>query len=214
MASFQKQYCWSILLRLFHWMFAISIVTLVTTGFYINGPWTNTMMEGSVGFPMATMRFIHFTAGYTFGAALLIRLFLYFFGNPQEKIWDILPVTKQNITNFKKTLLHYGYVSNDHDNRLGHNVLAGVTYLITFIAAILMVISGFYLLYPEASFWQGLGNSVFGTQQSARYIHHLLMWWFILFAIVHCYFLVWNECNEAEGLISSMITGAKFKHKA
>ena len=40
MATYAKHHCWSILLRLFHWMFALSIVFLVTTGFYINFPWT------------------------------------------------------------------------------------------------------------------------------------------------------------------------------
>ncbi len=59
MATYEKHHCWSILLRLFHWMFALSIVFLVVTGFYINNPWTNTMIEGSVSFPMATMRYIH-----------------------------------------------------------------------------------------------------------------------------------------------------------
>ena len=72
MATFQKQHCWSILLRLFHWMFALSIVTLVVTGLYINGPWTNTMIEGSPGFPMAWMRYTHFIAGYVFSGAIIM----------------------------------------------------------------------------------------------------------------------------------------------
>ena len=63
---YEKHYCWSILLRLFHWMFALSIIVLVVTGFYINGPWTNTMIEGSASLPMAWMRYMHFLAGYVF----------------------------------------------------------------------------------------------------------------------------------------------------
>ena len=97
MATYEKHHCWSILLRLFHWMFALSIVCLVTTGLYINTPWTNTLIEGSASFPMATMRYMHFVAGYVFLSAVLIRLFLYFFGNAQEKVWDVLPITKRNI---------------------------------------------------------------------------------------------------------------------
>jgi Ni/Fe-hydrogenase 1 B-type cytochrome subunit len=214
MATYEKHQCWSILLRLFHWMFALAIVFLVVTGFYINNPWTNTMIEGSASFPMATMRYIHFIAAYTFSAAVLIRLFLYIFGNAQERIWDFLPVTKRNLNNLKMTLLNYSYISDKHDARLGHNILAGLTYIITVIAAIFMIASGFFMLYPEAPFWQNLGGTLFGSQQFARFLHHLTMWWFMIFAVIHIYFLIWNDNKNPEGLISSIFTGDKFKHKA
>lgn len=202
------------LLRLFHWMFALSIVFLVTTGLYINNPWTNTMLEGSVSFPMATMRYIHFIAAYTFTAAVLIRLFLYIFGNAQERIWDILPITGRNFKNLWMTLLQYSYISDKHDDRLGHNILAGVSYLFTICAALFMIVSGFYMLYPEAPFWEGWGLMIFGSQQFARFLHHCIMWWFMIFAVIHIYLCIWNDCKEPEGLISSIFTGAKFKHKA
>lgn len=214
MATYEKHQCWSILLRLFHWMFALSIVFLVVTGFYINNPWTNTMIEGSSSFPMATMRYIHFLAAYTFSAAVAIRLFLYIFGNAQERVWDILPITGRNINNLVKTLLQYSYISDKHDDRLGHNILAGLTYLLTFIVAIFMVVSGFFMLYPESSFWAGWGVMIFGSQQFARYLHHILMWWFMIFAVVHIYLCIWNDVNEPEGLLASIFTGVKFKHKA
>lgn len=213
MATFEKKHCWSILFRLFHWMYALSIVTLVTTGLYINGPWTNTMIEGSASFPMAMMRFIHFVAGYVFASAIIIRTFLYIFGNAQERVWDILPINSRNIKNFTSTLLRYAYISDDHDVRLGHNVLAGVTYLFTFILAILMIISGFFMLFPETSFWQGAGIAIFGSQQWGRYLHHLMMWWFIIFAAIHLYLVIWNDVKEPEGIVSSIFTGDKFMHK-
>ena len=213
MAAFEKKYCWSILFRLFHWMYALSIVTLCFTGLYINGPWTNTMIEGSAGFPMAIMRFSHFIAGYVFSGAILIRAFLYIFGNAQERIWDILPVTPRNIKNLFSTILRYAYISEKHDVRLGHNVLAGLTYLFTFVIAIVMIISGFFMLFPEAAFWQGWGVAIFGNQQWGRYLHHLFMWWFMMFAIIHVYLCIWNDVKEPEGVISSIFTGDKFLHK-
>ena len=77
-----------------------------------------------------------------------------------------------------------------------------------------MIVSGFYMLYPEASFWANWGVMMFGSQQFARYLHHLLMWWFMIFAVIHIYLCIWNDCKEPEGLISSIFTGVKFKHKA
>jgi len=214
MAIYEKHHCWSILLRLFHWMFALSIIFLVTTGFYINNPWTNTMIEGSAAWPMAYMRYIHFLAAYTFASAVAIRLFLYIFGNKQERILDILPVTGRNLKNLFKTLLNYSYISDKHDDRLGHNILAGASYLITFFAALFMILSGFYMLYPEVPFWQSLGVKLLGSQQWARFLHHCVMWWFMIFAVIHIYFLIWNDNKHPEGLISSMFTGVKFKQKA
>jgi Ni/Fe-hydrogenase 1 B-type cytochrome subunit len=211
--TYEKKKCWSILLRLYHWAFALSIIFLVVTGFYINTPWTNTLQEGSMGWPMAWMRFIHFIAGYVFTAAVLIRIFLYIFGNAQERITDALPITGRNINNLYRTLLQYSYISDQHDDRLGHNVLAGLTYVITILAAVFQLISGFYLLFPEATMWESWGVTIFASQQNARFIHHLLMWWFMIFALIHVYLVIWNDVKEPEGLVSSIFTGDKFKHK-
>ena len=213
MAVYEKQHCWSILLRLYHWMFALSIVMLVVTGFYIAWPWTNTMIEGSASWPMANMRYIHFVAGYVFSAAVAIRLFLFIFGNAQERIWDVLPITKRNINNLFRTLLNYSYISDIHDARLGHNILAGLSYIFTILVAIYMIISGFYMLFPEVTFWANLGTTLMLTQQWARFIHHLAMWWFMIFAVIHIYLCVWNDVKDPEGLISSIFTGDKFVHK-
>ena len=212
MATYEKHHCWSILLRLFHWMFALSIVFLVTTGFYINDPWTNTLIEGSASFPMANMRYIHYLAAYVFASAVAIRLFLYIFGNAQERIMDILPIGR-NLKNLFMTLMQYSYISDKHDERLGHNILAGLAYLFTFIAAMVMMFSGFYMLFPKAPFWEvGAG----GFRQPAIcpvsppsphvVVHDLRR---------HPYLSLYMErLKQPEGLISSIFTGAKFKHKA
>ena len=210
---YEKKYCWSVLLRLYHWAFALSIVALVATGFYINNPWTNTMLEGSQTWGMTWMRYIHFVAGYVFTGAVIARIFLYIFGNAQERITDALPITGRNIRNLYKTILSYAYIHDEHYPRLGHNVLAGLTYVITIIAAVFQLISGFYLLFPEVANWEVIGVTLFNSQQNARFIHHLLMWWFIIFALIHIYLVIWNDMKEPEGLVSSIFTGDKFKEK-
>lgn len=212
--TYEKHKCWSILLRLYHWAFALSIIFLVVTGFYINNPWTNTLQEYSMSWPMAWMRYVHFVAAYVFTGAVLARIFLYIFGNAQERITDALPITGRNLKNLWRTLLNYSYISDDHYPRLGHNVLAGLTYLITIIAALFQLVSGFYLLFPEVAAWESWGVTIFASQQNARFIHHLLMWWFMIFALIHVYLVIWNDVMEPEGLVSSIFTGDKFKPKA
>lgn len=206
-----EQHCvWSILLRLFHWGFALSIVALVVTGFYIHYPWTNTLVEGSGEFPVGTMRYIHFVAGFVFTGAILARLYLLLFGNRHERAWDFLPVTPKKIRSLFCTLGFYLYCTMDDKDRLGHNMLAGTFYLVTFIMALLQVVGGFYLLYPESTAWQGWGLSLLGAQQQARFIHYLIMWYFMLFAFIHVYIVIWNDIKSKEGLISSIFNGTKY----
>ncbi|MCK9293942.1 MAG: Ni/Fe-hydrogenase, b-type cytochrome subunit [Desulfobulbaceae bacterium] len=211
--NYEKKYVWSVLFRLFHWAFVLSIVVLAVTGFYINDPWPNPWLAGSRGFPMADMRYYHFLAGYVFTAALLVRLFLYLFGNRHERILHALPVTPGKVKNIFTTMAYYGYVTDRHGEDLGHNTIAGIVYLFTYVAAAAQVVGGFYLLYPESAGWQAWGLKFFGTQQQARHMHHLLLWYFLFFALVHLYLVVWNDVKAPEGMISSIFNGYKFKPK-
>ena len=174
--NYETKKVWGILLRLYHWSLVLSIITLVVTGFYINAPWTNGVPEGSGSFPVALMRYFHFLAGYLFSAAIFLRIFLLFFGSRRERILDFLPVNRRNIQSLITTLSYYSYLSDKDDERLGHNALAGTSYILTIIAAIFQLISGFYMLFPESVTWQGMGNAIFGSQQQGRFLHHLLMW--------------------------------------
>jgi Ni/Fe-hydrogenase 1 B-type cytochrome subunit len=208
--TYERKRVWSLLFRLYHWFFAFSITALIVTGFYITCPWTSGTAEGSGIFPVAEVRYWHFLSGYVFVAALMVRFYLLLFGNPQERIMDILPVNKRNIMNLFSTIARYSYVSDRHDHRYGHNLLAGMAYLATFAAGIVQIVSGFFLLFPESGFWQNWGTALFHTQQDARFVHHLTMWFFILFIGVHLYFAVWNDIRSPEGLISSIFNGEKF----
>ncbi len=208
---YERHQAWSALLRIFHWVFAGSIVVLSVTGLYIHFPWTNTfIIQGGGDFPVATVRYLHFIAGFVFTAALLVRLYLLLFGNRQERFWDFLPITPGNIKNLFSTLQYYLYVTDNHDHRLGHNALAGIVYCVTFVVAVLQIVTGFFLLYPESVFWQKWSLFLVGSQQEGRGLHYFIMWYFIAFAVTHVYIVVWNDIRSKEGLISSIFTGSKY----
>ncbi|MFP7756353.1 Ni/Fe-hydrogenase, b-type cytochrome subunit [Thermodesulfobacteriota bacterium B35] len=206
---YERHYVWSVLLRIYHWAFALSIVVLTVTGLYIHFPWTNTMLEGSTSFPVATMRYIHFLAAFVFTGAVIIRLYLLIFGNRQERFWDFLPVTPRNLRNLLHTNLHYIYLRRHHEVRPGHNALAGTVYIVTLAAAVFQGLSGFYLLYPESATWQSL-QVIFGSQMEARFLHYLGVWYFMFYALVHVYMCAWNDVVSKEGLISSIFSGYKY----
>ncbi len=211
--SYETIRVWGVLLRLYHWALVISISALAVTGLYINSPWTGTTLEGVAAMPMLAMRNWHFLAACLFSGAVLVRIYLLLFGNRYERLGDLLPVTGRNLRNLFSTLLYYLYLNPNKEERMGHNVLAGMTYLLTLLVALFQVASGFFLRYAESAFWQGLGGAIFGSQQQARFVHHLLMWYFLLFALIHIYLVVWNEVKAPEGIISSIFSGRKFKER-
>ena len=51
---------------------------------------------------------------------------------------------------------------------------------------------------------------IMGGFYPVRDIHHILMWAFILFAIVHIYLVFYHDYIERNGIASSIIGGWKF----
>ena len=97
---------------------------------------------------------------------------------------------------------------------IGHNALASVIYFGTFWAFLLQSITGFGLyakmsesVFPQLFAWT---IPLMGGDLMAREIHHFLMWFFILFAIVHIYLVFYHDYIEQRGETSSIIGGWKF----
>lgn len=214
--EYERHYVWSVPLRIFHWVFALSFTGLVITGLYIHWPWTNTMLEGTNRFPMAVMRDIHFQLGYYFLASILLRYYLLLFGNKQERFTDFFPISISNIKSIPKTIIHYLYLSEEHEEKPGHNCYAGLFFSFIFLLSLFQIISGLYLLYPESPFWQGIGLSLFCSQQYARLVHYFSTYLFLMFTIAHIYIVFWNDIKCCGGITSSIINGYKFfpKNKA
>ena len=97
---------------------------------------------------------------------------------------------------------------------VGHNALAGFIYFFTFIAFVAQVITGFGLYEAMSDSWiAGMFRWVpvwAGSDMLLRNIHHLFMWFFILFTIIHVYLVFYHDYVEGRGEISSMGGGWKF----
>jgi Ni/Fe-hydrogenase 1 B-type cytochrome subunit len=207
---YKRVFVWSGPLRLFHWVFAISIAVLILTGLNIHNPIATTSSEFRPSFLMAMIRYFHFVAAYFFISAFILRVYLLFFGNKYERITNFLPINRENALSFWQTLKFYLYLTDEHELRVGHTVLAGVVYTLLFLASLVMILTGLYLLYPEVGIIKKLGGMLFGTPQTARFIHYFLHWAFIFFILVHLYIAIWHELRAPEAIISGMFSGTKF----
>lgn len=208
---YQRVFVWSGTLRMFHWIFAITTAVLLFTGIYIHyPPITTKWAEFKPQYLMAFLRYYHFLFAYFFIAAILIRIYLFFFGNKYERFTDFLPINKRNIESLCKTIKFYLYLTDDHEWRMGHTVLAGTSYFMIFVSAVVMTLSGLYLLYPETDWINSMGALLFGSSQMARFIHYILNWAFIFFIIIHLYIAIWNDFKAPEAIISGAFSGSKF----
>jgi len=99
----------------------------------------------------------------------------------------------------------------------GHNSLAAFIHFLTFLAFAAQSITGFAL-------YSSMSNSfvprmftwivpLMGGEMGVRYWHHLLLWFFVGFIIVHIYLSFYHDYIEGRGTISSIVGGWKFKRE-
>jgi len=103
----------------------------------------------------------------------------------------------------------YGLIS------VGHNALAGLIYFLSFLAFLFQSLTGFALYssmshswFPRLFAWI---TPLMGGDFAVRQWHHVFMWFFILFSLVHVYLVFYHDYIEGRGTTSSMVGGWKFE---
>jgi len=209
-------YVWELPVRFYHWVNALSIVILCITGFIIaNPPAIMSGTEATFSFWFGKVRFIHFITAFVFLFNFMFRLYWGFVGNryaswknfiPYRKSqWmEIIEVIKVDILLLKKKPV----------DSIGHNALASVIYFGMFLAFLLQCLTGFGLyaqmsqaFLPKMFAWV---VPLLGGDLLVRFIHHVLMWFFIIFALIHVYLVFYHDYIERRGVTSSIIGGWKF----
>ena len=209
----KKLYVWELPVRIFHWVLALSIVTLLFTGYFIYNPFVHAPgIVANEYFLMGTARFIHLIAAYVFISSLLLRLYWFYAGNEHAKFrfWE-----KKFWVGMLDTILYYLFIKKEEPHFTGHNPLAMMSYLVfIWLGSFLMILTGLSLhseiyttgiLYSLTSWFQSLmGNSV-----NVRVMHHMLAWVFVVFIVTHLYMSFRHDFLAKNGTISSIITGYK-----
>ena len=213
---FRRVYVWELPVRFYHWLNALCVVLLIATGYLIGNPQTLfAANEAYEQYWFGWVRFIHFATAYIFFFNFLFRIYWGFVGNRYAK-WDrFILFKKRHLRNLWRTLT-VDIVQTKLRARvpLGHNALAGFTYFVSFLVFLLQAITGFALYssmsesyFPWLFTW---AVPLLGGDAWVRHWHHLLMWFFVIFAIVHVYLVFYHDYIEGRGTTSSMIGGWKF----
>lgn len=205
---------WELPVRLFHWATALSIFVLGITGYYIGSPFVSVPGDPAQAYLMGWVRAVHFIAAFVLGIALLIRLYWFFAGNRYANWREWVPVSRERRAFLWRQLKYYLFLSRERPLYLGHNPVAGLSYLIIGLLIVIQGLTGF-ALYAEA-FQDGFWRALFGwllvlfKNQDLRLVHHLAMWVFGAFFIVHLYMGILAEIEERNGTLGSIFGGCKF----
>ena len=218
--NFKRVMVWELPVRIFHWLNVLAIIVLTVTGFLIaDPPALMSSQEATNLHFFGYIRFIHFVAAYVFFFVMIMRLYWIIVGNrfsSWRAFWPFRRTFWRNFWHVMKVdiLLQNEKIEDVTKISIGHNSVAKLSYIAMFFIALIMVFTGFGLYADMSSWWlPKLFDWVvpfFGGDYLVRTIHHLSMWLFIFFTLVHVYLVLYHDWLEGRGEVSSMFGGYKF----
>jgi Ni/Fe-hydrogenase 1 B-type cytochrome subunit len=210
-----RVYVWELPVRISHWLIAGSIGVLSLTGLYIAHPFALGATEARVTFTMGWVRAIHFYTAIVFATAVTMRLVWMFSGNRYARWDNFVPVTAERRRGIWPTLQFYMFRRRTPPPAVGHNPVAGATYVLVFGLYFLEILTGLVLYAPYAGTGTFFGSFIalepfMGGLQMARWIHHVGMWLLLGFAVHHVYSALLMTIVERTGTMESIFSGYKF----
>jgi Ni/Fe-hydrogenase 1 B-type cytochrome subunit len=217
--EYRRIYVWQLPVRLYHGINALCLVGLCVTGYLIGAP-LNAIhsTEAYQQYWFGWVRFLHFACAFVWVFNFAARIYWGFAGNKYASwtsFFPLKPSQRQEIVDVIKadvleTKLH-GPIST------GHNSLAGLIYFFTFLAFVAQTITGFALYSSMSNSWLPRMFTwivpLMGGEFRVRFWHHLFLWFFVIFVIVHVYLAFYHDYIEGRGTVSSIIGGWKFERE-
>lgn len=216
---YRRVYVWEFPVRLYHWVNAACVVALGVTGYLIGNPLAiSYSSEAYQQYWFGWVRFIHFVTAFVFFFNFLVRIYWGFVGNDFARWTNFIPFKKAQFREMGEVLKVdvmqtkiRGLIS------IGHNALAGLIYFLSFLVFLFQAITGFALyssmsdsFFPRLFAWV---VPLMGGDFAVRQWHHVFMWFFVVFVIIHVYLVFYHDYVEGRGTTSSMVGGYKFERE-
>jgi len=214
--TYFRLYVWEMPVRIFHWVNAICIFTLIITGFLIGNPVTISYAgEAYQQYWFGTVRFLHFSAAWIFLFNFLFRIYWGFVGDRYSRWRHFIPHTKQQWREMLAVLrIDILQTKCCGEFSAGHNAVAGFTYFLSFLVYAFQIFTGFAMYAGMSDSWVPRMFAwvvpFMGGDAEVRFWHHTAMWFFILFTMVHVYLVFYHDYVEGRATTSSMVGGWKF----
>ncbi|RVT83235.1 Ni/Fe-hydrogenase, b-type cytochrome subunit [Rhodobacteraceae bacterium CCMM004] len=211
-------YVYEVPVRLWHWINAAAIIVLCVTGYLIGSPPpTMIIAEATHQFVFGYIRFAHFAAAMIMTVGFFGRIYWAFVGNHHSKQMFMLPVWKRSWwAEVWHEVKWYAFLERTPKKYVGHNPLAQIAmFFFMTVGMTFMIVTGF-ALYAEgagagtvlhtiaAPFLAWIGNS-----QVLHSIHHLGMWFIVIFMMIHIYAAIREDIMSRQSMVSTMISGTR-----
>jgi Ni/Fe-hydrogenase 1 B-type cytochrome subunit len=209
-------YVWEAPVRLAHWIFAITIPVLAITGFLIGDPIAIHGGDATFIFFFGWIRTAHFVAAYVLTITVIVRIYWAFVGNPSSRALFYAPVWRARW--WKGVLAQARYYLFVGGERLwvGHNPLAQAAMFFHFLLGVVFMILTGFALYAQQWGWGLTPMNLFGWQfklfddpQTVRTLHHLGMWYVLLFVMLHLYMVFREDIMSRQAIIGTMGSGIR-----
>ncbi len=215
--AYRRVYVWELPVRIFHWINATGILILIVTGFLIGNP--QVLVRSNEAFQQywfGWTRFLHFASAYIVLFNFVFRVYWGFVGNQFSRWSGFFPVNKAQFYDLWETVrIDILQLKLKGKISIGHNYLASLTYVGLFVVFLFQVISGFALYSSMSGFFIPMLFTwivpLMGGDANVREWHHLFMWAFVVFSIIHVYLVFYHDYVEGRGDMSSMLGGWKFE---
>lgn len=214
-AGRQAVYVRELVVRVIHWTVFVCVAVLVVTGLDISHPFLLAVGDERGRFVTGTVRVIHFYAAMVFDIAVFARIAWMFVGNRYAR-WDqFIPVSRRRWRSLVDSLKYYLFLRDRPAPTAGHDGFDGVIFTARFLVDLAIIGTGFALYSRITRFNSLLAMfrplvPLFGGLQSARWIHHMMMWVAIAFIIQHIARVVTLSAVKHDGTVDSMFSGYKF----
>ena len=210
-------YVWDALVRVCHWLIVLSTITLAVTGIYMSRPFASVSGPAAQHFTLGWVKVVHYYAAIVFSLAAGSRVLWMFLG-PKHSSWrEFIPTTKERWQHILGVIKFYLFLRKEPPMAVGHNPLAGLSYVGVFFIYFVLVMTGFALYSVNAPtsymhVWKFLLPILHGAQ-GARWLHHVAMWILICFAVAHVCITLLVSRVEKNVVLDSIFSGYKYLPK-
>ncbi|MDR0770197.1 MAG: Ni/Fe-hydrogenase, b-type cytochrome subunit [Burkholderiales bacterium] len=219
----ENVYVYEAPVRLWHWITVLTFIPLVVTGYLIADPPRSIgPEEATFAYGFAWIRIIHFSCAMVFAVAFLMRIYWAIVGNHHARALFLPPLW--SLAWWKGLFsqgAYYLFLKKEPESWIGHNPLAQMAMLANFVLGTVVIIVTGFALYAQQwawgdswMFWFGWVHVLLGEPQAVRTVHHLTMYYLLLFAIIHIYMVFREDVMGKEAVLSTMVNGIRaFKSK-
>jgi|MudIll2142460700_1097286.scaffolds.fasta_scaffold68039_3 Ni/Fe-hydrogenase 1 B-type cytochrome subunit len=214
---YEPVYVYEAPVRLWHWVTMLAIFVLGATGYLIGSPPPAIGGEATESFFFGWIRMIHMIAGWILAVAFLVRIYWAIVGNHSARSIFYIPFWSGE---WWKGLIsqgmYYLFLKKHSDLWVGHNPMAQAAMFFMFtLGNLFLILTGFALFAQQWGWgtsymsWFGWVFTLLGDPQWVRTLHHLAMWYMLLFAFIHMYMVFREDIMSGETVISTMVNGIR-----